>query len=502
MATRRLPLLVSLVGLVLALPGAHAQSAPLFAGPYEAATGPWPYDLGVGDFDGDGLQDLAVPNFMADDVSVLLGLGGGQFGAATMVTTQDGPLALVLADLSGGGTLDLVVLNYDVHTLSVVPGAGDGSFGQAMNGAVPFNSRDVAVGDLDNDGLLDVAVAVYGSPITVMLGQGGGLLGAPATYGSASSAEAIVLSDVSGDGDLDAIVANVDSGSVAVLKGLAGGALGAPTEYAVGLYPGSVAVADLDGDGELDLAVANGGSDTISIVKGKGDGTFEAATDVPEGGFYPSDVAAADLNGDGPVDLAISNVAVGLQSPVMGSLTVLTGLGGGAFGPPTSWPIGFQGVAVAVAELGGDGQPDVATCSLGTDSVSIFVNAGSVLPPWTNLASGLFGLDGIPVLEATGTLQAGSAGSLHLSHAAPGQLAALFVSLASTPQKVKCGTLLAAPPDLLLFLFTNAAGEIPLAWTSWPSGLSGLSLFLQHVVSDGAAPCGAALSNALRADVP
>ena len=51
-------------------------------------------------------------------------------------------------------------------------------------------------------------------------------------------------------------------------------------------------------------------------------------------------------------------------------------------------------------------------------------------------------------------------------------------------------------------LFTSGAGEVPLAWPSWPSGLSGASLYFQYGVQDAAAVKGVALSNALRADVP
>ena len=52
------------------------------------------------------------------------------------------------------------------------------------------------------------------------------------------------------------------------------------------------------------------------------------------------------------------------------------------------------------------------------------------------------------------------------------------------------------------FLPTNGSGSVPLAWSSWPGGLSGASLFFQYGIQDAAAVCGVALSNALRADIP
>ena len=49
---------------------------------------------------------------------------------------------------------------------------------------------------------------------------------------------------------------------------------------------------------------------------------------------------------------------------------------------------------------------------------------------------------------------------------------------------------------------TNGAGELNLAWSSWPAGLSGVSLFHQVAIRDMTAICEVALSNALQGDVP
>ena len=54
----------------------------------------------------------------------------------------------------------------------------------------------------------------------------------------------------------------------------------------------------------------------------------------------------------------------------------------------------------------------------------------------------------------------------------------------------------------VISLFTNPGGSLPLAWPTWPGGLSGLSLYFQYAIQDAGAVCGVALSNALRADVP
>jgi len=122
--------------------------------------------------------------------------------------------------------------------------------------------------------------------------------------------------------------------------------------------------------------------------------------------------------------------------------------------------------------------------------------------PWTDLGSGLAGVAGVPRLEGHGTLLAGTQGAVELTSAAPSSLALLVLASGSTPTPFKCGTLVPVPMAVSLLLSTNASGTITGGWSSWPGGLSGLSLYFQYALQDAAAVCGVSLSNALRADVP
>jgi hypothetical protein len=122
--------------------------------------------------------------------------------------------------------------------------------------------------------------------------------------------------------------------------------------------------------------------------------------------------------------------------------------------------------------------------------------------PWTNLGSGLAGISGIPQLNGSGELLAGTPGKIRLVDAAPSAPAALFISGSNTPTPFKGGTLLTVPVLLTLPLPTDPLGDILLPWTSWPAGLSGVSLYFQFGIQDVAAVKGVALSNALEADVP
>jgi len=58
------------------------------------------------------------------------------------------------------------------------------------------------------------------------------------------------------------------------------------------------------------------------------------------------------------------------------------------------------------------------------------------------------------------------------------------------------------PPLIAFTLFTSPSGTLDLAWSSWPAGAPGSTLYFQYGIADPAGPAGVALSNALRATHP
>ena len=88
-----------------------------------------PSSVAVGDFNGDGIQDLAVTNSGSANVSVLLGLGDGSFTPQETFGVGVFPRSVVAADIDGDGVQDLAVANAAVNTVSVLLGDGRGGFG-------------------------------------------------------------------------------------------------------------------------------------------------------------------------------------------------------------------------------------------------------------------------------------------------------------------------------------------------------------------------------------
>jgi hypothetical protein len=307
--------------------------------------------LATGDFNGDGKLDVAIADI---DLQVFLGNGDGTFGAPVNYLAGLGTFFVVAADLNGDHKLDLVAA--DFSGVSVLLGNGDGSFQAPATLFTPCTPNFVAAGDLNGDHKLDLVVT-YGSTscsyVSVFLGNGDGTFQpTPINTTPLYAPGATGIGDFNRDGRLDLAVTEqfTTLSQVEVLLGNGDGTFSAGNVYATGGFPTSVAVADFRGNGNLDIAVATlyGGTD---VFLGNGDGTF-----VPAGGAATPDsllVIVADLNGDGKPDLAVVSQA----RPA--GVNVALGNGDGTFQPVTFYPVGNSDRSVAAGDFNGDKETDL-----------------------------------------------------------------------------------------------------------------------------------------------
>src|SRR6266849_3573134 len=148
----------------------------------------------VGDFNGDGIPDLATCGVgdSRSTVSILLGNGDGTFQTHNDFNTGSGPTGIAVGDFNGDGKLDIVTANYGIdlefsNTVSVLLGNGDGTFQRHVEYTAGNFPKSVAIGDFNGDGKLDIVVANYESnlkQVNVLLGNGDGTFGPPVAYGA------------------------------------------------------------------------------------------------------------------------------------------------------------------------------------------------------------------------------------------------------------------------------------------------------------------------------
>lgn len=286
----------------------------------------------------------------------------GDFGQRTSysmgVLPHPGPARrpLAIGDLDGNGVNDVLAPAFvasggvptGIHSALASPPAKGNAYQDAAIYATLTNPRTVAIGDVNRDGKPDV---VSGSPVespgvAVRLGTGFGVLGASTPLAQSWNTGHLELADFNRDGRLDIAASNTGFGlpRVSTMLGAGDGTFGARMDYYInaGL---DFEVGDLNRDGVLDIVTAS--QDSIQMLFGTGTGTFTAGFKAAINPCYDLDLA--DLNRDGWLDVVCAG----------GAVRVFYNTGAG-FGPPQtlSAPI-TTCQAVCVADLNRDGFLDI-----------------------------------------------------------------------------------------------------------------------------------------------
>lgn len=272
--------------------------------------------LVIADFTGDGHADAAVSSLGCGGVELYPGLGDGQFASAYLASSDAGRLSM--ADFNGDSHSDLAVITQG-GAIRVLLGRGNGTF-YAGIGCAPGQSAPAcdtgsdqgqpAIDDFNDDDRPDMAVP-SGSSLFVRIGSGDGYFQALTQYAAGDAANFATSRDVDGDGSLDILVANRQSGSISIFRGFGSGTF--HPQYAISAgtraYPEGIAVGDFAGDAFADMAIANGttahGTGGLSILTGRGDGTF-VGEDRYLVGRPARRVISGDLNADGLNDLVVT----------------------------------------------------------------------------------------------------------------------------------------------------------------------------------------------------
>jgi hypothetical protein len=357
---------------------------PSFSPATSFPVGPSPQAVVTADFNNDGRLDLATANAGGNTVSVLLGDGRGGFGAANDSAADIGSRSMAVGDFNNDGNLDLVTVSDQVAGASTMLGNGDGTFRAPKNHFTWGGPQAVAVGDFNADGSMDILVSEFDvqdgfGKVQVLLGNGqDGFTAANAYTLNFFLASGLAVSDLNGDGKLDAaVVVPSDSAGIGyAVLGNGDGTFGPGhfdgQEFVTGPDSRAVAVGDFTGDGIPDLVVA---SQTVDVLRGHGDGWFDDPISHTANGSMHTGVVVADFNGDGKLDVVTADADAGTVSLMLGN-------GEGTLRYAGAFAAGSSPAAIAVGDLNEDGRPDVATANGGSNTVSVLLNEdGALLPP-------------------------------------------------------------------------------------------------------------------------
>ena len=365
----------ALCGLMLLLSvaawGRSEAFSPAPGSPYRV--GARPSSVVTSDFNGDGHPDILVACSGSDSLSLLLGDGRGGFARRRSFPALRAPHLLAVGEFNGDRMPDVVVSAHDANDVVVLLNSGRGNLVRqpplaAFPGGKPHN-HGLAVGDLNGDGCADITVGHQeNGAIAVLLGDGlGGFRPAPDSLIAVGKAPyPHTLADLDGDGRLDLIVPDVQGNRIRAFLGNGSGGFRALPSVSTGIArPYFVIVRDLNADGKADLIVTHDDTNRVAVLLGNGRGGFRRAPSSPFDGrtaSWKGDVA--DLNGDGRPDLALAGG---------GSVRIFDGDGRGGFRFRTTLRTRGESWDVILADMNEDNRPDVVTPSGKGGVVHVFL---------------------------------------------------------------------------------------------------------------------------------
>ncbi|MGE0588004.1 MAG: FG-GAP-like repeat-containing protein [Cyclobacteriaceae bacterium] len=234
------------------------------------------------------------------------------FQKVPIVSMPSTPQELTKGDFNNDGLMDLAGINFNglanqQVTLLLNSGSGTFSGSNKRNFASRRNTIDVAVGDFNEDGNLDIITVSQENTdaVSLLLGDGAGNLAAPVFFGAGDTPQGIDVGDLNKDGHLDVLVTNRGTPDVYIFLGNGTGGFSAPTIIAI-TNVWDIAVADFNGDSNPDFAVTvnvPSFSANVDIRFGDGTGTTFAAGPIITGFSGTSDIIAVHLDDDTDIDI-------------------------------------------------------------------------------------------------------------------------------------------------------------------------------------------------------
>jgi len=251
-----------------------------------------PNSEAMGDFDGDGDQDILVSKWAGGIpgslVQILKNNGLGVFSASAAQVVASQANSVAVGHFNDDAFLDGVVSNWGSGKVTIVYGNGVGGFlaaGSTQELLAAQRPQSIRVADFDQNGRDDIAFTDGADPfITVYLNQGAGVFNRQnitARHDGSDGTGVLRLADANNDAFLDLFtvqkVGGVTKLSVFEWDTNVNRFMTTSTDSPIGflLYvPGAFEVADFNNDGKLDAAVSDIAGSVVAVYLGTGSGLF------------------------------------------------------------------------------------------------------------------------------------------------------------------------------------------------------------------------------------
>jgi hypothetical protein len=364
-----------------------AAVAPAFAN-HRTGDFSQPELIVTGDFNRDGITDLAVNVSGFDNIAILIGNGQGDFTLERHIETDTLPRGLASGDLNSDGHVDLASITEWGYNIRLHLGDGLGGFVplKELNG--DGEPTRVALRDMNNDGNLDlIACGPAEGVILIYFGDGnGGFSNSALELEDLMNDYSFAIGDLNHDGNLDLAVNTIrfatttdDHVSIYLSDGAGGFVPGA--ELPTNPRPAAIALGDLNDDGNIDIIVGGAGPDNdtglfLTTYLGNSSGNFtQKQLNTLGPGVIEGEMALGDFNEDGNVDVAFP---ITFSQSETRSTTVLIFLGDGSGNLSSGEPltVGQEPHTAITTDFNGDGHADLAVTNRRDGTVSILLGNG------------------------------------------------------------------------------------------------------------------------------
>jgi len=357
------------------------------------------------------------------------------FSAISICDIDDDGKPDIIASVAGSSLISV----FKNLTLPGSPAFTEASFAPPVTFQIEGLTRSISSGDIDGDGKQDIVVTTSTSVAKKLLifrntsGHGtidASSLATPVAYPLTGSNSAIAVGDLDSDGKPDIITAAYSSLSVfhnsCVPGTLTSGSLEPALEFHVAQsHPSasvsSIAITDIDGDNKPELVLT---TDSVYVFRNTttwghiDQGSMEQPINFGAS-FVSLVVGDVDLDGkpdiitiSDPSSSVLSKVSVRRNTATAGSINA------SSFAPAVHFQSGFNASQIAIADIDGDGKPDIVTSALGVEVQSVLRNNSEpgVISPTSfaanidfaakgPLALGDLDADGIPEIVSNGILK-------------------------------------------------------------------------------------------------